>query len=333
MKKFILNILRFILIGSTPIFLFLIGYLIYDPFKVLYDYSNYSYPHVNLNRDYISTEMFINNYEKYNYNSFVFGSSRTLAFKPSSWKEYLRPNDSPYMFDASAESIYGIYTKLKYLDSIHAKIDNALIIICRDASFNNTANHKGHLFIKDPHTSRENRLFFQFSFFKAYLSPKFLLSFYTYTFTKRVQPFMNGFIEDRKIGYDSITNELSIIDQENEVMKDPTQYYLKRENLFYKRQNETIDTVDRIDSKYMFMLKEIKSILLKHKTKYKVIISPLYEQIKINPKDLEILKSIFSPDFYDFSGKNSFTESKFNYYETSHFRPIVGDSILKIIYK
>ena len=56
-------------------------------------------------------------------------------------------------------------------------------------------------------------------------------------------------------------------------------------------------------------------------------------EIKINNKDLAILKSIFDKNIYDFSGRNSFTESIYNYYESNHFRPIVGDSILKIIYQ
>lgn len=34
-------------------------------------------------------------------------------------------------------------------------------------------------------------------------------------------------------------------------------------------------------------------------------------------------------DFYDFSGRNEITTNKFFYYENSHYRPIVGDIIIK----
>jgi hypothetical protein len=39
-----------------------------------------------------------------------------MAFKPARWKKYLPQNAEPFLFDASNESIYGIYTKIKWLD-------------------------------------------------------------------------------------------------------------------------------------------------------------------------------------------------------------------------
>ncbi|MCC6252369.1 MAG: hypothetical protein IT238_07910 [Bacteroidia bacterium] len=333
MKQFITKLTYFSLIGIIAILLIFASYLYFDPFKVLRHYDDYSYPYVIPNRDYISTSMFINNYKKNNYNSFVFGSSRTLAFKPNSWRKFLSVKDSPFMFDASGESIYGIYTKLKYLDSMNVEIKNALIILCRDFSFLQTGNHTGHLFVKHPATSGENNLLFQFEFFKAYTSLKFLFNFYSYKILGNYKPFMSGYIENRKITYDTLTNEFTIIDQETELTQNPTEYYSKRKELFYARMGEKTDSIQRINKKQIFMLKEIKRILEKNNTNYKVVLSPLYEQIKFNPTDLNILKNEFGNDLYDFSGKNSFTDNITNYYEISHFRPNVGDSILKIIYK
>jgi hypothetical protein len=146
MKQFLKRLIYFALIGSIPIISFLILYFYYDPFKVLRNYDDYSNQFIAPNRDYVSTTMFIKNYKKYNYNSFIFGSSRTIAFRPNSWRKYLGDNSIPFMFDASNESIYGIYTKLKYLDSINVKLKNVLIILDRDASFLNLKNHEGHLF-------------------------------------------------------------------------------------------------------------------------------------------------------------------------------------------
>jgi hypothetical protein len=36
-------------------------------------------------------------------------------------------------------------------------------------------------------------------------------------------------------------------------------------------------------------------------------------------------------DYYDFSGLNSITTDNYYYYETSHFRPLVGDMMLNIM--
>lgn len=310
------------------------GYVYFDPFKVVRSYSNYSYPYVVPNKDYISTEMFLKNNSIQDYNSFIFGSSRTNAFRPSVWSNYLPIDSKPFVFDASKETIYGIYTKLKFLDSLKTtNLKNVLIILCRDYSFDFEKNSEGHLFIKHPITSKKNNIAFHFEFYKAYLDPKFLYCFYDYTLTKNYKSYMKGYIEFRKITYDTLTNETNIIDQEQEITQNPNAYYAKRASVFYERVGEKTDTIKRINKTNYFMLKEIKRILDKNKTNYKIVLSPLYEQIKFNSNDLFILKSIFKNNIYDFSGKNYFTQKKINYYEASHYRPTVGDSILKIIYK
>lgn len=333
MRQFIINLTYFSLFGIIPLLFLFFTYLYFDPFKVIKHYNDYSYSNVIPNKDYISTTMFINNYKKYRYNSFIFGSSRTLAFKPNSWRNYLSTEDSPFIFDASGESVYGIYTKLKYLDSNSIPIHNALILFCRDCSFNNSRNHSGHLFVKHYATSCDNFLSFHSNFFLAFLSPKFLFNYFSFIILGNYKPFMSGYIENRKITYDTITNEVNIIDQENEIIQNPTGYYEKRNDLFYRRVSEKTDTIQRINEKQIIMIKEIKRILEKNNTNYKIVLSPLYEQIKFNHSDFKILKDEFGNNLYDFSGKNSFTDNKFNYYETSHFRPNVGDSIFKIIYK
>lgn len=333
MRYFLLKVLGFVLIGFIPISILTIGYFYNDPFKVVRKYNSYSNLYVIPNRDYVSTEMFLKNEKYYSYNSFIFGSSRTLAFQPNKWKTFLSPNSNPFMFDASGESVYGIYTKLKFLDSLHYKLNNVLIIICRDVSFANSKNHNGHLFIKHPATSGESDLSFKFDFFKAYLNPAFLFNFYMYKLSGSYKSYMKGYIEDRKIIMDSITNAVQIVDQEHEIQVSSKKYYEKRKAIFYTRKNETIDSIQQIKQIHIFMLNEIRRILNKNNTKYKVIISPLYEQEKFNSVDQNILLNIFKNNLYDFSGKNYFTDSINNYYETWHFRPLVGDSIMNLIYK
>jgi hypothetical protein len=333
MKRLLKKLTFFALIGIVPMVLLLLLYLYYDPFKVLRNYHDYSNAYITPNRDYISTTMYVKNNNIYNYNSFIFGSSTTLAFKPNSWRRYLSEDSNPFMFDASCESIYGIYRKLKYLDSIHSKLKNALIILDGKGSFSNSENPKDHLFITHPITSGESKMNFQLTFMKAYFDKKFLFNFYAYKIIGEYKPFMSSYIENRKITIDTITNEQKILDQETEISQFPSEYYLRRKALFYERKGEQIDSVQRINSKQLFMLQEVKRILEKNKTNYKVIISPLYDQMKFSYYDIGILKNIFRDHLYDFSGKNEFTESKFNYYETAHFRPVVGDSILHLIYK
>ncbi|MFM7053473.1 MAG: histidine kinase, partial [Bacteroidota bacterium] len=97
--------------------IFLILYAYNDPFKVLRPYADYSYSSVFTNRDFVSTSMFIKQFPKNKYNSFIFGSSRTMAYRPEVWDRYLDNDSRVFVFDAAGESVYGIYHKLKYLDA------------------------------------------------------------------------------------------------------------------------------------------------------------------------------------------------------------------------
>jgi len=315
------------------ILLLLGGYFYYDPFKVIYNYNDYSNLRIIPNRDYVSTEMFLKNRQKEQYNSFIFGSSRTLAFKPSLWKKHLDNEAKIYSFDASAESIYGIYKKIKLIDSLNISINNALIIICRDCTFQKTTNHEEHLFVKHSALTGENKYHFQTRFLKSYLSPKFLFRFYPYILTGRYMKWMKGYVEFRKIIFDPKTNEITILDQEIEIKTNPSLYYAKRKALFYNRYGEKHDSTQRIKDLHIKMLAEINKIFIKHNTNYRIVLSPLYEQIKFSDMDYKTLKILFSENLYDYSGKNEFTESIFNYYETAHFRPFIGERIFNLIYK
>jgi hypothetical protein len=332
MNKYWRKVFLFVFKGSIPFWVLLLGYLYFDPFKVIHHYKNYSYPYVIPNRDFVSTEMYINNQEKYQYNSFIFGSSRALAFNPTIWKNYLEEADKPFMFDASGESLYGIHAKLKYLDSQGANLKNILLILCRDGAFDYSVNPTGHLNIKHPLISKESKLFFHLTFFKSYLNIKFLISFYSYSFSKKFKPYMTGLIEYRKIELDSITNGLIILDQEEEIKTHQDEYYKRRATLFYKRKGEQVDSIQRITKEYFIMLDEIKQILDKHDSNYKVVLSPIYDQVKISEADFKILYDLFGENLYDFTGQNSITEYDTNWYETYHFRPFIADSIMRRIY-
>ena len=315
------------------ILLLLSTYIYFDPFKVIRDYSDYSNSIITLNRDYISTTMFNKNYNKKRYNSFVFGSSRTLAFRPNSWLKYLSDKDRPFMYDAACESIIGIYLKLRYLDSKKVELKNVLIILCRDVSFNLTDYQKGGVFIHHPATTGQDDLSYQFEFFNSYTRPRFLYQFYSPLIYDAFKIHMPGYIEYHKVSYDTVTNLTMLSELEAEITQNQTAYYAKRKGEFYERFGEQIDSIQRISEKHIFMLKEIKRILKKNNTNYKVVLTHLYEQIKYNNADLIFLKNLFGSNLYDFSGKNSYTENQTNYYESSHFKPYIGDSILAIIYK
>jgi len=330
MKKFALKLLLI----SLPI-IFLLGlFFITDPFRIIYHYKDYSENmYVIPNRDFVSSEMYLRNAKVYRYNSFIFGSSRTIAYKTKSWKKHLPPSASPFVFDASGESIFGIYKKIKYLDKTGAPLENCLLIFCTDCTFAKETDHTEHLGIKHPTIAGSSWINFYAVFIKDYFDNRFLKSYIQYLVTKKYSPSMKGYIEYRKTKFDQITNDEWLMDQEKELAEDPIGYYEKRKDLFYKRDSFIADFKPQISKKQRSMLNEMEAIFVKHHTNFKIVISPLYSQIKMNNSDIDILKNTFGQvHVFNFSGKNCFTTKKEHYYENSHYRPFVGDSILNIIY-
>lgn len=332
MKQFLRQLSKFLIIPIIPLVLLTIGYFHYDPFSMLKPHKNYYNLKVLANRDFVSTEMFVKNYPIYHYNAFIFGSSRTMGYAPISWKKYLPSDAVPFVFDASGESVYGIFKKLQFLQRNNIRIKYALIILDRDLSFATNKNHKGHLFIKDPLISQESQFDFNLEFYKAYLNPKFLFNFYYYTFSGHYKPFMKGFIENRNVIYDSVTNQIILKGEDSAMTENTEKYYSDRKLSFVRPGIERTDQIPRIQKKEVELLIGIKAILESQQTNYKIVVSPLFEQIKLHKSDDSIIRSFFKNNYYNISGKNNFTDNIKNYYEADHFTPRAGEEILKFIY-
>jgi len=115
------------------------------------------------------------------------------------------------------------------------------------------------------------------------------------------------------------------------IAADSITYY--NDQRFNKRPDNIPMDKPCIDTVCLGMLKEIKSLFDKHHTRYKIIISPIYWQIPFNTNSLMLLKQVFGDtNIYNYSGANSITESRYNYYETSHYKISTGQRILKEIY-
>jgi hypothetical protein len=336
MKKFTLKLLLFL----SPIIFVLITYIYFDPFKVLYKYDCYYDPNnvscVTLNRDFVSTENWIRYYDTYKYDSYILGNSRSLYYKVEDWTKHITSNKNQcYHFDAANESLYGITKKFEFLESRNVAIKNAIIIFDYQ-TLKQIKNTKMHIGIKHPFLSGENSMAFQLEYFKTYLDFKFLYAFLDYKYSGKVKTYMkkNYLLDDTPVNYDPITNEVSQDYYENIIKMNPGKFYGERKGIFYKR--DTLELVNGkvIKDEQLEMLVMIKKILNKNHTNYKIIINPLYDQKKFNHVDLNELKKIFGVDnVFDFSGINEFTKDKYNYYESSHYRPHLASKIMEIIYR
>lgn len=324
-----------LLVYTSPFIALLIVYITVDPFKVLWHYDSY-YPTkglwvYGLDRDYISTQTFLNHYKSNNYNAFFLGNSRSLSYRVAEWQKHIGQQRC-YHFDASGEGVYGIDRKVQLLDKSGCKIDYALIVMDHE-TLENITNPKGHLGVKHPILSGQSYYDFQMEFLKAFLYPEFLRAFFDYLVTSTFKPYMDAVLYNDPVEYSLPANELTFYYNDSIIAHNPEAYYQKYKKLFAgpSMENDTNPPVIRDTQK--LMLQDIKNIFVKHHTQYRIIINPAYDKLKFNPDDLACLRNIFGADkVYDFSGKNEITSDYHNYYDASHYRPNIATMLMDTVY-
>lgn len=331
MRFFVLKLLVFL----SPFLLLISLGIIMDPFKVFFYHDEfYEGNFVTLNREMVCLELFERNNNKQQYNSFIFGSSRSQAFKVSDWLKHLPSNSVGFHFDASGEGLYGICNKLEFIDQCGNNIYNVLIVL-DDNIMDSTENRKGYLFISPPALSGESVVDYYLEFIKANLNPRFLIGYLDYSLFGIYRKYMSDLFNKSEYYHKSnnITGDL-FYGYDQMIQKDEKVYYdrLIKEGVFYERERIS-STENQATNEEVILLKKIRDILVAHEADYRIVVSPLYDQIPFTAERMENLRNIFDANrIYDFSGVNEFTESIYNYYETSHYRPHVARKILEIIY-
>ncbi|MBD2767379.1 hypothetical protein IC235_05685 [Hymenobacter sp. BT664] len=317
------------LLLSLPFLPVLATYIVFDPFRVLYSYQKFDEPFIVIpNRDYISTQMYLNTYKQRPYSSFILGNSRTMSFMIRDWTPYIG-DTLAFHYDASGESLYGIWRKLLFLEQHGSTLKNVLLVVDHQL-LEKVSDEEGHIFRKDPRTTGEFPLSFQLSFLKAYLSDLFFYKYLRYRITGKFVPEMGDALGNRRIDYDPVTNDLTLPDINAEIKRDSLGFYAHNTRLRGRKPGVAHAVIGAAQLRELIA---ICNIFKRHRTNFHFVISPLYQQQQLNPADLTILQRTFGANrIHDFSGVNEFTAFVGNYYEESHYRPHVGRQILKRVY-
>ena len=325
-----LRLVRKLALFTIPFWALIALYVYDDPFMVLHKYDVYD-SDVKLNEHHVGWQIYKNNNDSVHFNSFILGNSCTMAFRCGEWEKYLAPGDRAIRLFGNAESIKAISLKLRALDREGAEIKNVLIILDR-ASLSHFELLTGPSNILPSAISGRNPFTVQLAFIQGFATPDFLFPYLKYRITgkvelkmKRMNPY--GRIRDSK-NNDAFNPREKQIEQEGEA------YWKNRKKEFPERDGTVTITAPAIYQKQRKVLDEIMDVLRRHNTSIRVVISPDYNQKELHPDDREILQSIFGKEnVYDFSGINEFTEDYHNYYESGHYRPLLGNKLLERIYK
>ena len=341
MKLFLKNLSYFSIIGIILLIPTLITYITLDPFKVIHTYDSFfdtkEKGRVGVNKDYISSSTFIRNIENLsiNYDSYIFGNSRSIFYQLSDWKKHIPSYSIGYHFDASSESIWAINKKIEYIDNLGLKINNTLLVLDYSTLVLDKPK-KGHLFITSPIlVNNRNLISFHATFFKSFITPKFLYAYIDFIISKKIKPYMSDshLLENTPLNYNGISNEIRYDVYEN-LMTNNTYYTEERMSSFYERNFIKKYSPIAIGNPQKIILQNIANVLKKHNSKTKIIINPLYDQLYLHESDLAFLKKTFGEYVvFDFSGINIFTSDYRNYYENSHYRPHIAREIMELIYQ
>ena len=329
MKRFAVRFAVFLL----PLWMVLAVYLRYDPFEVVYPRDRYySDPRIAYNRESQSTNIFLANHGKVGYDSFIFGSSRSLAFLCRDWEQYLDSRGT-YHFDASGETLLGIYRKVRFLENRGVVFRNGLLVLDAE-TLEKTNAGKGIVFIPHPKVSGGSYLDYHLTFLRVFVVPKFFIGYLDYKANGHVRPRFRDTFDMRDFQHDPITNDLFFISDEKEIREGPERYYTRRKGTFYKREGgKTAPSPPVIGETQRRSLQEIQKALSRSGGEGAVVISPLYDQKLLNRQDLVVLEEIFGKEnVHDFSGVNRYTRDEHNYYEASHYRHAVARRIMREIY-
>lgn len=328
---------KYIFLFSIPFISVITIYIVTDVFKIIYSYNPFYEPscYVGLNRAYGSLVTYNNQNPKYHYDSFILGNSRSLFYEIDVWKKYL-PNGSKCMhFDANGGTIGGLHAKIAYIDRTGGNLKNALLILDYGI-LSNFERKEGYLYITPPMLKEDANLSdyinFHYQHFIAFINPVFVAAIADYNISHTFRPYMQTLIIDDKSTYNPEYNEFQWNKIEMEI-KNGSYYDNAHISVFNGEQKPGSYSKEHLGKKEIRSLSDIKKIFDKHHTNYKIVISPLYDQIKLNRNSYNIICKIFGKqNVFDFSGINKWNKDYHNYYETSHYRPIVSNEIMDIIY-
>ncbi len=327
-KQFIIRLLIF----GSPLLFLIVSYFVLDPFHVIYSYDTYGSNYLKTyNRNKISTETFLKNNKKYNFTSFVFGSSRSSAFLTKDWSTFIN-DTNPYHFDAFNDNISGIAGKVKYIEKQGNKISNAILVVDNDTFNESFEKSESIVHLKDYRWEDSSNVFkYHLIFFKAFFKKQYFVSFFDLKIFKTFRPYMDEFFKF-KYFYTTPSNDF-LFPENIELLKKDSLAYYKNDWFPYKPENPKMYE-ESIKEDHLKDLELVADAFKRNKTNYKVIIAPLYDQRAYNSNDKALLEKYFGKsNVFDYSGKNDLTNYLGNYYEGSHFKPVVGKKIMQEIYQ
>jgi hypothetical protein len=301
---------------SFCVLLMSVNYVI-DPFNIFHTkFLKYQY---QMNERFIKIEFLEKEHDQFN--SYMFGSSRIGSTNPKTIEKYI-PNSKFYNLTASGATLYDDLKILEYFIENEYNVKNIYLQIdIRENMDAYTYNKNDYLRKHHPYVSKESLL-------KYYMN--YLTIFPWENIQRKVE---NNILGEENLNYNLQTGAWTNEKAERKLMSNP-QDYIKNEPSFHAESARTQKGI--YTSQNLSALKEIKKLCDQNNINLIIFITPhndkLLDTIVLEDyiKFLVGLSEISA--YWDFSGYNTVTLNNENYYEYSHYRPLVSHLIAARIF-
>jgi hypothetical protein len=323
------SFLKKALLLLAPLILLTVSYVITDPYQSMPWHNIHAFDILMLSRGDISTKLYLKNINAYQYDSFIFGSSRTTAHTGAEWKKYLPQGNVPFSFSGWNETIAATYKRIKLIDSLNKPLNNAFMVIDVDQTFKSREINWDHYLV----TGMSKYDYYLNDYIHYLQSPRLVIMSIDYKIFHKQRAYMQLFAGMKTGDLDLVNNDWEP-NSEQKIITDSVNYYKNSLSKFYIRPPLQQISERQISATTLNILRKTKAIFNRRHTACKIVIAPIYDQVKINPVDLMLLKFIFgSQNVFDYSGINPITANKFNYgSDVLHYRKKVGNLIFSHVY-
>lgn len=305
--KFIKNIsivIFVVVIGYSPVFYFNI---VDDPYAIFT--SDYSKLRIEPNSHFIKMRYLLNHETKFD--SYIFGNSRANNVDPTLLSNGVYFNNY-YSLGVPKEHLLDISLLIKE----KKKIKNIIMFFDISSYSVSTFNRENEP-LRIPYAESKLKLIKNYIHYCFQVpEKKFKEDFYNaeptaiyegmLTSGRAINLAVENFIENNKQAHCS-----------DPKFNNPSEVY-------HNMLDETIESI-----------KSIKKICDEHKINLTFVMNPIHKTTYL-ASNLELYfifqkKLAEISDFYDFSGINKVTTNNYFYYETSHYRPIIGNAMINFI--
>lgn len=314
---------------SLPFLMLIAYYFIRDPFMVARDYEDYDHSPVMQNEGFTSWKKYKLHRDSMRYDSFIMGNSCTRAYDCDEWNKHI--HGRPYRMFCNNMGLGNLYQVLQALDRQPGQEIRNLLIVFDRTSFANHNVIEDAMQIMPEEVSNRSWGKIQITFLQAFLTPKIMNPYLKYSMTGEVTSAMKDVITQTCPTRTTYTNDAILAAEDS--IRDKGEAYWKGMGWTNIKEKPRHVGHQLLRAPHMRILKHIRAICDRRKTRLRLVIGPGTDRTCMNPKDMALLKSILGKDcVFDYTGDNPWTDYHY-FYDFCHYRKIVGRGIMNEIYR